>query len=230
MPNHTRTPRPKDAELAGNLAGTLARRCTHLSLPILTQHESDTRGPVTISRQRLVDAAGNLDVNLGAGVVLNIPSGHSVFPILDQSFLEAPQSLTPDSRSYHLGIWDHQASPDSPDKIVRFMDAVRKPADSNFAVLIGLADSPQTSPTIEFLDRHFGGRIPLFRLHGETLVLHSPDSRYLTVGTRAVAGLLAIAACFQPFQDLVEAVRSVEPNEAESLRQIFEEIFTPDPS
>ena len=107
------------------------------------------------------------------------------------------------------------------------MDAARGPAGRNLAVIVGLADSLQTSPIIEFLDRHFGGRVPLFRLHGETMVLHSPEGCHLTLGAPAVAGLLAVTACFQPFQDLVGAVQSVEPDEAESLSQIFEETITP---
>ncbi|MBX3739977.1 MAG: hypothetical protein KF712_03220 [Akkermansiaceae bacterium] len=220
----------KEAELAIHLAGSLARRCAHLTLPILQEHDPQGLGPLTSSRLHLINSVDNLTANLRTGVILNLPSGQAILPLLEHTFPEEATPISRNSRSHRLAVWDLESAPVDPNAVVTFMAAARGEASPYLAILIGVAEEVTTSPVLDLLHEHFGNRVPLFELYGDSVILHLSERHRLPLSRHSVAAVLAILACFPAFQDLVSAVKPVEPDEADILIEIFGEIFAPPPS
>ena len=229
MPTHTLIPPREELKHAGHLAGILARRCALLTFPMIAQHDLGIDHPLTSSRVLVMDSADHLHSDPNFGVSLHVPARQATLPWLIESMGEATSSPRALTHVIQIASWNHQANPAPPDEIIRFMDAMRDPdSKDSHSILVELlpAASLDPPPIIELLDRHFGGRVPLFSIEGDSLVFHSLPEHHLKWSSGGIANLLAISACYKAFHSLVAAVEEVEPNETVTLLNIFEEIFS----
>lgn len=214
-------------EHAAYLATAMVRRTCHALLPILKTHESQTAGPLSHLKVKMMDEVGSPESPMFPTVQLSIPPHQQIPELIANSLDSIPAGNRESSHPLLWIFWDWENDPVASHRIIQYVDMVLKAAskESHASLIIGLGNDPEGNKPeiIELLQRHLDKVVPIFALYRDRISLFSnilPDSSSCL---DLVATLASSSLCYSTFCKTLEAVRLVESEEGDDLMKIFQD-------